>query len=220
MERKTDWDRYYSKPYRTASYSRTITTRIITGSIRRHLDAEGDISIIELGGGNSVFLQPVYNSFNPAEYVVIDNNRVGLDMLNERIRPLKNAKTLCNDMFSLQYKKKADLVFSVGLIEHFDAVGTRDAINVHFDLLKTGGIAVITFPTPTALYKITRSFSELLGLWIFHDERPRELDEVVKACRNRGRLLEKRIIWPIFLTQGLVVFKKTSEHFHCQKKTD
>jgi cyclopropane fatty-acyl-phospholipid synthase-like methyltransferase len=102
-------------------------------------------------------------------------------------------------------------VFSVGLIEHFDPRGTRNAVRAHFRLLKPGGIALLTFPTPTWLYRLTRSLSEACRAWIFHDERPLSFDEVDRAAAGCGTVLEKRIVWPIFLTQYHVLWKKTRE---------
>ena len=70
-----------------------------------------------------------------------------------------------------------------------------------FNVLKKGGILILGFPTPTFLYKITRKTSELLGLWIFHDERPLSIDEVLAdvrerqatACRRFGQESEGRL---------------------------
>lgn len=209
MDRPTDWNRYYSRPYKTASFSRAFTTKTLLNSISTHLDTRSDLSIIELGGANSCFLDSMLEKFAPEQYVIIDNNRLGLDLVDQRTEDLPNVETVTDDILNLKYDRQADLVFSVGLIEHFDTDGTRAAINAHFDLLKTGGIAVITFPTPTWLYNLTRAIAELMKMWIFHDERPLKPDEVISTCMDRGQLLEKKIIWPIFLTQGLVVFRKT-----------
>ncbi len=104
--------------------------------------------------------------------------------------------------------EQSDLVLSVGLIEHFDPKGTQKAVKTHFDLLKPGGLAVITFPTPTFLYRVARYCAEKLGLWIFHDERPLEFKEVVETVEKYGQLLEQKIIWPIVFTQGLIVCRK------------
>ena len=102
----------------------------------------------------------------------------------------------------------AEVVFSVGLIEHFDREGTRRAVDAHFALLKPGGIAVISFPTPTPLYRLARMAAELAGAWIFHDERPLRLDEVAAAAAPHARLLSHRILWPIVFTQCLAVWRK------------
>jgi cyclopropane fatty-acyl-phospholipid synthase-like methyltransferase len=105
-------------------------------------------------------------------------------------------------------KDKMDVVFSVGLIEHFSPEGTRKVIKAHFDAVRSGGIVLMSFPTPTWLYHCTRFFSELFGLWIFTDERPLHKEEVLDAVALYGHILYVKTIWPIFLTQKIVIAKK------------
>jgi len=164
--------------------------------------------MIELGGANSAFLELLIQELAPKEYLIIDNNQAGLDKTKDRITKDSNVAVLNSDILNLDIKKQADLVLSIGVIEHFDKTGTRNAIKAHFELLKPGGIAVITFPTPTWLYRTIRYAAEVIGVWIFHDERPLLIDEVLKTALQYGEKREFQIIWPIFLTQGLVVFQK------------
>jgi len=111
-------------------------------------------------------------------------------------------------VLNLNLNMEADLVFSVGLIEHFSVRDTAKAVKAHFDILKSNGIAIISFPTPTFLYRMARFAAERLGLWIFHDERPLKQSEVSGTGGQYGQLLDQRIIWPIFLTQAMLVFRK------------
>ena len=62
---------------------------------------------------------------------------------------------------------KVDAVFSVGLIEHFDRSGTREAVLAHLRLLDDGGVAIISYPTPTLLYRAARSVTEVWACGIF-----------------------------------------------------
>jgi predicted SAM-dependent methyltransferase len=105
---------------------------------------------------------------------------------------------------------EADAVFSVGLIEHFDPAGTRQAIGSHFALLKPGGCAVISFPTPTWLYRVARWLTEAVGAWKFPDERPLDRAEVLSAASQFGQVEFEKILWPIVFTQRLMVFRKFS----------
>jgi len=208
MEKKTDWTQYYNSPYKTASITRKITGHILIKTIRKYIGNVKNLSIIELGGANSAFLELLIRAFHPLEYIIIDNNQAGLDKTKTRITKDNNVAVLNIDILNLDIKKQADLVLSIGLIEHFDETGTGKVIKAHFDLLKPEGFAVMTFPTPTMLYKIIRYAAEALGLWIFHDERPILIEEVLKTAEIYGDNKEFKIIWPIFLTQGLVVFQK------------
>jgi SAM-dependent methyltransferase len=113
-------------------------------------------------------------------------------------------------VLSLALETRADIVFSVGLIEHFDAPRTRQAVLAHFDVLRPGGVAIITFPTPTLLYRIARSLAEALGLWQFPDERPLQPPEVLAAARERGEVLFVKTLWPLILTQTLIVVRNAT----------
>jgi len=113
-----------------------------------------------------------------------------------------------NILNSVGKTEQYDVVFSVGLIEHFSPEDTIKSIAAHFDYLKFNGICIITFPTPTWLYKLTRKMAELMGLWIFHDERPLKMVEVITEVQKYGVIRHTSITWPIFLTQGVVVVSK------------
>ena len=102
----------------------------------------------------------------------------------------------------------ADVVFSIGLVEHFDVERTHQAVLAHFDVLRPGGTAIITFPTPTLLYRITRSLIETAGMWKFPDERPLQPPEVIAAIRERADILSQKTLWPLILTQHMVVARK------------
>ena len=205
---KTAWDRYYTRPAPTASLTRRFTERRLLGLIRRHAYAP-PLRVCELGGANSCFLAPMLANIPIQEYHVIDNNTKGLTLLAERFRDQPNvtwdeADILAGDNLSGTF----DLAYSVGLIEHFEPPGATRVIAKHFDLVRPGGLVLITFPTPTRLYRATRLVIESLGQWAFPDERPLTFGEVLPILLERGELLHQSIHWPIMLTQGVVVARK------------
>ncbi len=206
---KTDWTKYYQSPYKTATITRKITGRTLVRILKKYIKNPKGILLTELGGANSAFLELLIDELNPAKYIIVDNNLAGLEKTKERIKEKDNVVLLNRDILKGNFENiMSDLVLSVGLIEHFDEKGTRKAIKAHFDLLKKNGLAVITFPTPTFLYRIARFIAEKMGLWIFHDERPLQIKEVLEIAREYGEQMEYSIIWPIVFTQGVVVFKK------------
>jgi SAM-dependent methyltransferase len=211
VNKRTDWDIYYSKPYKTASYSRKITGRVLLKLIRRYADAPlKTLRMGELGGANSCFFEDIRASIDPAEYHIIDNNQSGLDAFRKRVHVGDSTFLYNEDIFDLRPGLDLNLVFSVGLIEHFLPEETGKAIKAHLQVLKPDGIAIISFPTPTILYRITRFLSETLGLWIFHDERPLHRKEVAEAVKDKGIILFEKTIWPIFLTQRIMVIRNSS----------
>ena len=98
-------------------------------------------------------------------------------------------------------------MFSVGLIEHFDPKGTREVARRHFSCVRDGGIVIITAPTPTWLYRITRGAAEQLDMWKFPDERPLSPQEILASGEGLGSPLVSQTLWPLVLTQQAVVWR-------------
>jgi len=205
MTTKTDWDLYYDKPFPAARYTRKLMGNILVRLIKRFGERTAPC-ITELGGANSCFYELIKNELKPARYIIIDNNEMGLKKMYEKTD--KNTILHHADIMEFETELKADIVLSVGLIEHFPKELLEKAIDAHFKLVKESGIVIITFPSPTFLYKFTRACSEFLGLWIFHDETPLRIDDVLKMVATKGTVLYRAIIWRIILTQGVVVVQK------------
>jgi len=204
---QTDWDSYYARPYKTASLTRKHTASVLADLMRSHGGAGA--SILEFGGANSCFIDGVIGEVKPARYDVIDNNQLGLDLLKSRYSRDDRVSVRKGDVLSTSEPERLyDIVFSVGLIEHFDPAGTAKAIASHFRYLRPGGTAIITFPTPTWLYRAVRRLSEATNNWIFHDERPLRLPEFERAVNGLGEIESARILWPLILTQYCVVAHK------------
>jgi len=211
--KKTDWDSYYDKPYKTASVTRKITGNKIVALMKSAAPADtGQLRIVELGGANSCFYELIQEKIRPLHYKIVDNNNVGLQKFIERIGLDSSTSLECVDILATRNESTAEkpfqIAFSVGLIEHFSVAETAKAIRAHFRFLERGGICLITFPTPTWLYKISRRVSEMLGMWIFWDERPLGFAEVEQEVVKYGAILHKSITWSIFFTQGVIVAKK------------
>lgn len=205
MAKATDWDAYYKRPAATASFTRRISARRILRTLERQLAAKG-VRVCELGGANSCFVGDFLALPNLGSYHVIDLNPYGVGLLNERLSHDSRVSGQVAD--ALQVAPGAgqyDIVYSVGLIEHFDAAGTARCIESHFNLCRPGGTVLITFPTPTAPYRLIRGMAELMGIWAFPDERPLGFGEVLVTCRSHGEVTHQSINWAIGLTQGYVV---------------
>lgn len=200
----TDWNRYYERPCPAASVTRRFTTRRLLDAILRHAPRRaGGLVLAELGGGASCCHDLLLRRLRPARYHVVDNNSRGLDLLPSHDLIERHQHDLRQGPPPL----KADVVFSLGLIEHFDPDGTDRMIQSHFDLAAPDGLVVMTFPTPTRLYRLARRVAEGLGLWIFNDERPLTLEEVAAAAGRRGELAWAEVLWPIVFTQALLALR-------------
>ena len=204
---QTDWDSYYARPYRTASLTRKLTASVLVDLMRSNSGVHA--SILEIGGANSCFIDQILEEVEPARYDVIDNNQLGLDLLKSRYPRDNRVSVSQGDVLSTSEPERLyDIVFSVGLIEHFDRAGTARAVTAHFRYLRPSGTAIITFPTPTWLYRAVRGLAEATNNWIFHDERPLRLPEFERAVTGLGEIKSARILWPLILTQYCVEVRK------------
>lgn len=208
----TDWDSYYKGVPATAKLTRRYTTSLLLSAINRASPITGGgqgIKLVEIGGANSCFLDEILQSVRPCLYHVVDTNAYGLSLLGKRTAGSATVRLHHESVLNMSLDATADAVFSVGLIEHFDAAGTSAAVRAHFDVVRPGGIVIITFPTPTFLYRVTRKAIEAVGMWKFHDERPLVRDEVLATVLERGEVLGEKMLWPLLLTQYMVVAKRT-----------
>ena len=204
----TDWTRYYESPFPAARITRRITERILVNMLVSAGFPSGG-RIIELGGGNSAFCDTLLRRLRASHYTVVDSNPRGVELFRQK-HPEAKTRAVCTDLFELDAASvpPADLVFSIGLVEHFPEEQTKIAIRRHFELTKPGGLVLISFPVPTFSYRLIRRAAESLGIWRFPDERPIPLEDAVALCAEHGDVLAKRLNRAILLTQGIVLERK------------
>ncbi len=207
----TDWTEYYQSSPKAAQLTRQYTTRVLIHALTEVAGCSkpGTSRIVEIGGANSCFFDAIARDVQPREYHVIDSNAYGMELLEKRIGSRQGVVLHRGDIRTINAGIEADVVFSVGLIEHFDERTTRAVIDEHFRMAKHGGFVILSYPTPTALYRAARSVAELLRAWKFHDERPLQRDEVARAAQRNGVILWQKLLWPIVFTQHLMVIRKT-----------
>jgi cyclopropane fatty-acyl-phospholipid synthase-like methyltransferase len=204
----TDWDAYYRRPAPTASLTRRYTMRWLIRAMRRHAPAR-PLEIVEFGGGNSFCCRAIIAALDVARYDAADLNEASLAMFRRKMQGTGVRSTaLRTDLLAeTPAISPADVVFSVGLVEHFTSEQSRIVAARHFDLVRPGGIVIITAPTPTPPYRATRWVAERLGMWAFPDERPMQYAEVEALDGDRGRRLVADTLWPLVLTQRAVVWR-------------
>lgn len=200
----TDWDRYYASTPLTARLARRYTAGVLVAALKRC----GAKTLVELGGANSCFAERILTEVRPHAYHVVDINQYGMELLRRRLAGRPGVVLHRQDVLALSLDLEADAVFSVGLIEHFPPEAMRRAVLAHLEPLRPGGHALLSFPTPTRLYRAARRLSELSGLWRFPDERPLARQEVLAAVGERGQLVSERILWPLVFTQRMMVIRK------------
>lgn len=205
----TDWDDYYLRPPRLARFTRRYTARRLVAALRAHSSVAEGLTVAEFGGANSSFLAPLSRAFRIKEYHVIDTNELGLQRAGSLRAHVGNLVLWKSDARAFREPLGTDVSFSVGFVEHFDCEGTRQALSAHFAATRPGGLVLVSFPTPTWLYRGARVCVEAAGAWRFGDERPLWPGEVLAFTAARGRLLHDELLWPLVFTQRLMAIRKT-----------
>ena len=205
--KRTNWEQYYSSPVPTAFFSRAIIRGHLLRMIRK-TGLPGAFSIAELGGGGSCFYGKIRKKFKTENYTIYDSCMAGLQAF---LRKNPNGKTVQTDLLSFQTDCKYDLVFSVGLIEHFPPEKTECMIKKHFEMTKPGGYVILFTPTPSLIYRVTRKAAEITGLWQFPDERPIPPDELRNTADKYGTFLEGYTIHSNFLSQYAALYRKKQD---------
>jgi hypothetical protein len=204
---RTDWTAYY-KEEKLPPFILNAMSKHILDCILRFVDCSGELSIAELGGAGTLIYERLKPAVPIAEYHVLDSNEFGLAHTREKYPDDPRLHTHFVDLLDdaiYRNPLKADLVMSFGLVEHFAPAETARCIDAHFALTKPGGTVIISFPTPTPIYRTVRGLMELANRWDFPDERPLTMAEVGPVLGRNGDLLEHHKIWATLVTQLITV---------------
>ncbi|MEI6034063.1 MAG: hypothetical protein WCS65_07265 [Verrucomicrobiae bacterium] len=215
----TDWNRYYDAPFPASKITRRVLLAWLTARIREAFPQAGrPLSFLELGGGNSCFFEGLAQAFSVSSYAVADSNEKSLRLFDQRAAAFRPSIPTRSIMVDLAAGEPADdlpgaeVVFSTGLVEHFDPLLTSHVIKKHFLCsANQGGIVLITAPTPTWLYRTIRSGAELFGMWSFPDERPLRTSEILESVPSTHALTHSGVIWHTVLTQCGLAWKRTGD---------
>jgi SAM-dependent methyltransferase len=108
-------------------------------------------SIIELGCGGSSYLPYLKKKYNNLQLFGIDKSLRGCILTTKGIDGGHSSSNIvCGDIFKCPLKSKTfDIVFSVGLIEHFDE--PNKVLEKHVELLKPDGLLICIIPNISGL---------------------------------------------------------------------
>jgi len=211
LPNESNWDEYYSKKdFEVPEFIINALWKNYEALIRKHLHVSGSgLIVVELGGANSCFYERFKKAFAVTEYHIIDNNKLGLELFRHK----GDTGTFLHDVDLLKADLpkclSADIVFSAGLIEHFAPEDTQKIIDVHFELTRSSGLVLMSFPTPTLVYWTFRRFLERMGKFPPLFERPISPEEVMPILARFGTPLETYKIWRAVLTQLITITRKS-----------
>jgi cyclopropane fatty-acyl-phospholipid synthase-like methyltransferase len=92
-------------------------------------------------------------------YALLDNSPEGLRLARERFAPVYGGRVayVMDDVFSASLARRFDVVFSVGLIEHFGERDMARLVELHQRWAADDGLVIIAVPTPTIFYRTLRT---------------------------------------------------------------
>lgn len=159
-----------------------------------------DARLLELGCGTSTLILSLAPGF--AEVVGLDISEEALKISRKNADKLgvKNATFLRGDCLDLQYENEFDIVWSQGLMEHFEH--PELVAREHYKAAKKGGVALISVPYKysyhTLWYKMTRP-KILRSLWPWTDQIFLDKKELLRIGQMHTPRAQVHILQPFFL---------------------
>ncbi len=208
MKNKTDWTEYYKSK---KSWFSTVTQRCTIEYLEKLLCDTNNTEwiVCECGGGNSCFVNGFRERLYIKVYDIIDNCELAVELAREN-RAITNA--YCIDLLKESneenLKQKYNLVYSVGLVEHFSDEERQKIIFHHFAMCEEGGYVLITAPTPTLKYRFIRKCMELMHVWQFWDETPLTVEQLRTDVEKFGEIVFCGINKKLPLTQAVILVRK------------
>jgi SAM-dependent methyltransferase len=151
--KKGNWDAVWGQKstkrkvnfLRKVGYFYIEASSLLSKYINNYTKSDKKYSIIELGCGGSSYLPYLQKKYKNLQIFGIDKSQKGCKSTNI----ILNENTfsgciVCGDIFQNPFNKKFDIVFSVGLIEHFEK--PDKILEKHVELLKPGGLLICIVP--------------------------------------------------------------------------
>jgi SAM-dependent methyltransferase len=141
------WDEYWDHvqlPVAVAPGDASSTTAILQ-VIDRFASSPSRLSVLEVGGAPGGYLVHLWQKFGH-DVCVLDNSPAGIELSRRNFALLGvPGRVLERDLFAPDDPDlKFDLVFSLGLIEHFQ--DTTAVVDAHLSYVKPGGTLIVGCP--------------------------------------------------------------------------
>ena len=145
--------------------------------------------VLEFGCGTGV--NSIMMASLGAKVSVMDYSREALDIVDMLSGSL-DIELIHMDMFTSEIENEFDVVHSEGVVEHYLMPKRQEILDIHSIAAKRGGKVLIIVPNAKNFpYRIGKSLSEKLGLWIYGHEYPYTRDELIYRMEKSGLSYEK-----------------------------
>lgn len=190
-------------------YGRIFYNNFFRSLLRKHLNKKTDL--LELGCGTSTLTISLATEINTLTGLDISTEALKLSQDLAKKYGASNTRFIEGNCLDLPFKESFDLVWSQGLMEHFD--NPLLVAEQHWKATKPGGITLISVPYKWSYhniwYKLTRP-KLLRSLWPWTDQvffSKKELTKIGKAITPNSRTY---LLQPFFLGIVILELKKPS----------
>ena len=169
------------------------------------------ISILELGCGPGYIARRITERVPTRKLVVVDSNPTMIELSKRVLRGLDcDVEFLEADFFQMDVSEEFDLVYSNGVVEHFDTATRARLLGIHADHVGHGGYCIIHVPTPTLFYRLFRALSRQMGCWEHEDETPLSLEQLLREVTQTGlEVLKVNYFWRYYLSEVGVIARQS-----------
>lgn len=174
--------------YRVRKEERLIRWRRIEDLVTRRLGGFDGLSVIEIGAGTGTYAALMAR--RGARVTVLDYSPIALERAERLFSRLGiPAEFVEADALNPtdELAGQHDLSMSFGLAEHFTGETRTRIFGAHLDLVRPGGLAVVSVPNrANPPYRLHKWMAERTGAWKVGEEYPFSRDELERIARSLG----------------------------------
>ncbi|UCF35080.1 MAG: class I SAM-dependent methyltransferase [Phycisphaerales bacterium] len=146
------------------------------------------LRMIELGSGRGDLSALLAQ--RGANVTLLDQNEKALAEAKERFDRLGLAASFARgDLLSPleEWSGRFDVALSSGVIEHFEGACRLQTVRAHHEVLRDGGVAVVSVPHARCpSYRLWKLYLELRGWWPYGVEIPYSKGELLRHAHRAG----------------------------------
>jgi SAM-dependent methyltransferase len=187
------WDDLWEKPFspevdtfNLAKEEHSIRWQRIEREVQASLGTFVDRRVIEIGAGSGTYAALMAK--RGARVTVLDYSERAIQRGREFFQNNGlSAEFIRQDALALPPEMLGvfDISMSFGLVEHFRGTDRQRIAQVHFDLLRSGGLTFISVPNKYCPpYRIFKFVAQRTGKWPFGEEYPASYGELLSLARK------------------------------------
>lgn len=203
-----EWDEFWKE--------KSITNKVIDFARVRYYNrcladillqkTDKNTDLMEIGCGTSSLLLTLSEEVKSLTGMDVSENALRISMKKADEAGIKNISFINDDFIYTKKKKQYDIIWSQGLIEHFE--DSKKAVEKHLSFTKNGGYTMISVPSKYSLFYIWYTLSKMLCLrrmWPWPEQKfftKGEMEDIVESIKS-GFQYKVYYIRPFIL--GLVI---------------